>query len=110
MSWLEKLAERRIQAAAAKGTLSGLAGSGKPLPDRSSDAFVSAGEAVAFRMMAEAGVIPEEIRLKKECDAARLALQGITDPLALQAAQKKLAELEMLRSMAIEARRKFMKN
>jgi hypothetical protein len=110
MSWIEKLAERRMQAALAKGELSGLEGEGKPLPDRTSDAFVSAGEAVAFRIMAEAGVIPEEIRLKKECDAALLAMEGITDPEALLAAQKKLAELEMLRGMAIESRRKFMKN
>jgi hypothetical protein len=110
MSWIEKLAERRMQAALAKGELSNLEGEGKPLPDRTGDAFVSAGEAVAFRIMAEAGVIPEEIRLKKECDAALLAMEGITDPAARLAAQKKLAELEMLRGMAIEARRKFMKN
>ena len=110
MSWLERLAERRMLLALAKGQLSGLQGQGKPLPDRTGDAFVSAGEAVAFRIMAEAGVIPEEIRLKKECDAALLAMQAITDPAARHAAQKKLAELEMLRGMAIEARRKFMKN
>ena len=110
MSWIEKLAERRMQAALAKGELSNLEGEGKPLPDRTGDAFVSAGEAVAFRIMAEAGVIPEEIRLKKECDALRLAMDGMTDAGAQLAAQRKLAELEMLRGMAIEARRKFMKN
>lgn len=110
MSWIDKLAERRMLAALAKGELSGLEGEGKPLPDRTGDAFVSAGEAVAFRIMAEAGVIPEEIRLKKECDAQRLAMVGMSDTGALQASQKKLAELEMLRGMAIEARRKFMKN
>jgi hypothetical protein len=110
MSWIEKLAERQMLAALAKGELSGLEGEGKPLPDRTGDAFVSAGEAAGFRIMAEAGVIPEEIRLKKECDAQRKAMEGITDPGARLAAQKKLAELEMLRGMAIESRRKFMKN
>ena len=110
MSWLEKLAERRMLAALAKGELQQLAGMGKPLPDRTGDAFVSAGEAVGFRIMAEAGALPEEIRLKKECDAQRDIIKGITDPEALLCAQKKLADLEMLRAMAIEARRKFMKN
>lgn len=110
MSWLEKLAERRILAALAKGKLQQLSGMGNPLPDRSADAFVSAGEAVGFRMMAEAGALPEEIRLKKECDAQRDLIKGITDPEALLCAQKKLADLEMLREMAIEARRRFMKN
>ena len=36
------------------------------LPDRPGDAFVSAGDAVGFRIMAEAGVLPEEITLKKQ--------------------------------------------
>ena len=58
MSWLSRLAERQIQKARLKGELQGLAGEGKPLPDRPGDAFVSAGDAVGFRMMAEAGVLP----------------------------------------------------
>ena len=55
MSWLSKLAEQRIQAARASGQLQGLTGEGQPLPDRPGDAFVSAGDAVGFRIMAEAG-------------------------------------------------------
>lgn len=109
MSWLDKLAERRMQAAVAKGELQGLEGAGKPLAENPLPHFVSPLDAAGLRIMAEAGVIPEEIRLQKECDAARMAMQVITDPEALRAAQKKLAELEMLRGMAIEARRKFMK-
>jgi hypothetical protein len=82
MSWIEMLAERQMLAALAKGQLSNLEGEGKPLPDRTSDAFVSAGDAVAFRIMAEAGAIPEEIRLAKECDAQRARLADLTDPAA----------------------------
>lgn len=44
-----------------RGQLSGLAGAGKPLPDRTGDAFVITGDAVGFRIMAGAGVRPEEI-------------------------------------------------
>ena len=71
MSWLNRLAERRMQAARLKGQLQGLAGEGKPLPDRTGDAFITPGEAVGFRIMAEAGVLPEEIILKKQAAAAR---------------------------------------
>jgi hypothetical protein len=109
MSWLERLAERRMLLARAKGQLSGLEGEGKPLPDRTGDAFVSAGEAVAFRLMAEAGVLPEEISLKKAADAQRAVLAGLTDEVERKAAMAKLADIEMRRAMAIEARRRFMK-
>lgn len=109
MSWLERLAERRMLLARAKGQLTGLAGEGKPLPDRTGDAFVSAGEAVAFRLMAEAGALPEEITLKKAADAQRIVLAGLTDLTERKAAMAKLSEIEMRREMAIEARRRFMK-
>ena len=109
MSWIERLAERRMLLALAKGQLSGLEGEGKPLPDRTGDAFVSAGEAVAFRLMAEAGVLPEEISLRKAADAQRAVLAGLTDEVERKAAMAKLADIEMRRAMAIEARRRFMK-
>jgi hypothetical protein len=109
MSWLERLAERRMLLAQAKGQLSELEGQGKPLPDSTGDAFVSAGEAVAFRIMAEAGALPEEIILKKAADAQRDVLASLTDPTARKTAMAKLAEIEMRREMAIEARRRFMK-
>ncbi len=108
MSWLERLAERRMLFARAKGQFSGIEGEGKPLADRTGDAFVSAGEAVAFRIMAEAGVLPEEITLKKAADAQRDVLASLTDPSERKAAMAKLADLEMRREMAIESRRKFM--
>ena len=109
MSWIERLAERRMLAALAKGELSNLEGEGKPLPDRTGDAFVSAGEAVAFRIMAEAGALPPEITLKKAADAQRAVLATLTDPDARKAAIKELAMIELRRELAIEARRKFMK-
>lgn len=110
MSWIARLAERRILLAKAKGDFTGLEGEGKPLPDRTGDAFVSAGEAVAFRMMAEAGVLPEEISLQKAANAQRAILADLHDPKLRKDAMAKLADLEMRREMAIEARRRFMKN
>lgn len=109
MSWLSRLAERQIQKARLKGDLQGLAGEGKPLPDRPGDAFVSAGDAAGFRIMAQAGVLPEEIMLKKQVIAQRQLLAGLTEEGQRKAAMAELARLEMLQAIAEESRRKFLR-
>ena len=109
MSWLSRMAERQIQKSRLKGELQGLAGEGKPLPDRSGDAFVSAGDAVGFRIMAQAGVLPEEITLKKQAAAQRAHLATLTDEAERKAAMAELARLEMLQAIAEESRRKFLR-
>lgn len=109
MSWLNKLAERQIAKARASGQLQGLKGEGHPLPDRPGDAFISAGDAVGFRIMAEAGVLPPEIVLKKQADAQRAHLASLTDAAARKAAMAELAQIEMRQAIAQEARRAFLK-
>jgi Domain of unknown function (DUF1992) len=109
MSWLSRLAERRIQAARLKGQLDHLEGEGKPLPDRPGDAFVSPGDAVGFRIMAEAGVLPEEITLKKRVEAQRAHLATLTGEAERKAAMAELARLQMLQAIAEESRRKFLR-
>ena len=109
MSWLSRLAERQMQRYRLQGGFQGLAGEGKPLPDHTADAFVSAGDAVGFRIMAEAGVLPQEIVLKKQVIAQRAVLAGLTDEAERKAALTKLADLEMRQAIAEEARRKFLK-
>lgn len=109
MSWLSRLAESRMLAARAKGELANLPGMGKPLPDRPGDAFVSPGDAMGFRIMAEAGVLPEEIILKKQVAAQMAHLATLTDDAARKAAMAELARLQMRQSMAEEARRAFLK-
>jgi hypothetical protein len=103
------MAERQIQKSRLKGELQGLEGEGKPLPDRPGDAFVSAGDAVGFRIMAQAGVLPEEITLKKRAAAQRAYLATLTDENERKAAMAELARLEMLQAIAEEARRKFLR-
>lgn len=109
MSWLSRLAERQIQKASLKGELQNLEGEGKPLPYRPGDAFVSAGDAVGLRMMAEAGVLPEEITLKKQVLAQRARLATLTDEAERKAAMAELARLEMLQAIAEESRRRFLR-
>ena len=108
-NWLERLAERRMLKARAEGQLEKLAGEGKPLPDRSGEAHLSAGEAVGFRMMAAAGVLPEEIALKKQVEAAREALAAAKGTDGEKAAMARLSELMMKQAIAEDARRKFLK-
>ncbi len=109
MSWLSRLAERQMQKARLKGELQALEGEGKPLPDRTGDAFVSPGDAVGFRIMAEAGILPEEIVLKKEAARLRAVLATITDEAARKALMAELAQVEMRQAMAEEARRAFLR-
>ncbi len=110
MSWLNPLAERQIAAARAKGQLDGLEGAGKPLPDRPGDAYISAGDAIGFRIMAEAGVIPPEITLKKQAAAERAHLATLTDEATRKRSMARLADLEMRQAIAAESRRAFLKD
>jgi len=109
MSWLSRLAERQIARARLRGDLEKLEGEGKPLPEHPENAFIDAGDAVGFRIMAQAGVLPEEITLKKQVLLARAELANITDPDARKAAMARLADLEMRQAIAAEARRAFLK-
>lgn len=109
MSWLNRLAERQIAKARAKGELQGLQGEGKPLPDRPGDVYISAGDAIGFRIMAEAGVLPEEITLKKQAADQRAHLATLTDAAERKLAMAELARLEMRQAIAEEARRRFLK-
>ncbi|GAB5448157.1 DnaJ family domain-containing protein [Gymnodinialimonas sp.] len=107
--WFEKLAERHMRKAQAEGKLSGLAGEGKPLPDHPEAAHIDAAEAVGFRLMAEHGAVPEEIRLRQARDAARAAYQDAPEA-DKKAAMARLAEAEMKLSIVTEARMRAMRS
>lgn len=109
MDRLRQMIERQILKALAEGKLQGLEGEGKPLPDRSGEAFVDPAEAAGYRMMAEAGALPEEFRLKAELDAARKLYAERHDPEEKRQLMALIAELQMRHEIAREARRKFMR-
>ncbi|SDE45652.1 DnaJ family domain-containing protein [Limimaricola pyoseonensis] len=106
---LRHLTESRIRAAEAAGELRGLAGEGKPLPDRSGEAHLDTGTQVGHRIMAEAGALPEEFRIKRRLDAARAALAAARDPQERRRLQAEAADLELRHAIATEARRKFLR-
>jgi len=106
---LGKLIERQIKKAQAEGQLQGLKGEGKPLPDRSGEAQSDPALAAGHRIMAQAGVLPEEFEIRKKLDAARKDYVALTDPEARRAAMARIADLEMRYNMARDARRAFMR-
>lgn len=106
-SW-HRLTEQQIRKAEAEGKLKGLAGEGKPLPERPGDALIDAGDAVGHRIMAEAGALPEEIKLKAKLDAARRAWGEATDPEEKKRRMAEIADLELRYAIAREARLKFL--
>ncbi len=106
---LGKLVERQIKKAQAEGQLEGLEGEGQPLPDRSSEAQTDPAVATGHRIMAQAGVLPEEFSIKKELDAARKTYASQSDADERKVTMAKIAELEMRYNMARDARRAFMR-
>ena len=101
---LSKIAEQRILAAEAAGKLSNLTGAGRPLPDQGGG---DPADAVGFRMMAEAGALPEEMRLKKELVESRRRLAAATGEADVRTASRQVADLEMRLAIQEEARRRF---
>lgn len=107
MGWLERIAERMMLKARAEGKLSGLEGEGRPLPDRSMERDATA---AGFRIMAQAGVLPEEIVLKKQVIAAQERVAGLPEGPERAALLAEIARLQMRQAIAEEARRRFLRD
>lgn len=107
MTAFRDLVERQILKAEAEGQFDNLPGAGKPLPPRAAggDSIEEAG----FRIMAEAGAVPEEIGLRREIAAQKAQLAALADPAARKTAMAELARLELRHAIAMEARRKFLR-
>ena len=101
---LSKIAEQRILLAEAEGKLSYLKGAGKPLPANGGGDHA---DAVGYRMMAEAGALPDEMRLRKELVEARRTLASVVGADTKRAASSVVADLEMRLAIQEEARRRF---
>jgi len=106
---LSRQVEQQIAKAIAEGQLDGLDGEGKPLPDRSGEATGDAVTAIAMRIMADAGAVPEEFKWKKALDAARESYQATQSEEEKRVAMALIAELELRYNIAVEARRAFLK-
>jgi len=78
--WLvDRLAEERIEQAAARGELAGLPGEGRPL-ELDDDSMVPPELRVAYRVLRNAGYLPEEMQLRREIhDAEELLRMARTE-------------------------------
>jgi hypothetical protein len=103
------LVEQQIAKAIAEGQLSDLDGEGQPLPDRTGEAMADTATAVAMRIMADAGAVPEEFKWKKALEAARATYAEATSDEEKRLAMALIAEMELRYNVAMEARRAFLK-
>ncbi len=106
---LQSLIEQHIAKAIAEGKLENLEGEGKPLPDRTGEAMSDIATAVAMRIIAEAGAVPEEFKWKKALDAARASYADAKSEDEKRLAMALIAKLELRYNIAVEARRAFLK-
>lgn len=78
MNILEELAERAIQEAQKRGEFEGLSGQGQPLPEES-DPFMPETLRMAYKMLKNAGYVPEEIQAQREIRSLIECLEQETD-------------------------------
>lgn len=87
-----KLAEQRLREAAARGDLDNLPGQGRPLaPDE--QAAVPPELRVAYKILKNHGLVPREVSLLKQIDAARHRVEAATDADVRRQAVAQLEEL-----------------
>ena len=66
MNFLETQVEQRISEAMERGDFDDLPGAGKPLATEPDDPFVPPELRMAYKILKNAGYIPEEVRLRRE--------------------------------------------
>lgn len=107
MPKFSKLTEAQIQKAKAEGQFDNLEGEGKPLPKREGEGFQDAGLAVGLRAMSQAGVLPEEIELKKQVDDAKARYVAASTEDEKKTIMREIADLNLKFEIAREARKSF---
>ncbi|MUT66456.1 DUF1992 domain-containing protein [Paenibacillus sp. NEAU-GSW1] len=103
MDWLSSLVEQRIQEAMAKGEFDNLPGKGKPL-ELEDLSFVPEDLRVSFKLLKNAGVVPEEMALAKEMVTLQELLDLCKDEKERNSLTRKLNEKRLRYRMMMEAR------
>jgi hypothetical protein len=78
MKILAELAERAILDAQQRGEFDGLSGQGRPLPE-GSDPFMPETLRMAYKMLKNAGYVPEEIQAQREIRSLIECMEQETD-------------------------------
>ncbi|MGR9108972.1 MAG: DnaJ family domain-containing protein [Gammaproteobacteria bacterium] len=66
MRFLESLADQRIQEAIERGDLDNLPGAGRPIPAEPELSGVAPELRIAYRILKNAGMLPEEVQIRRE--------------------------------------------
>jgi Domain of unknown function (DUF1992). len=93
MSILNYIAEKRIQEAISNGEFDQLEGFGKPV-DMDAYFSVPAEDRIAFHILKNAGVVPEEIEIRKSIYQLTLEIKNTIDPDEISALEQKRLSLQ----------------
>lgn len=104
MDFIAILAEQKIRAAIQEGQFDRLPGFGKPL-ELEDESSIPPTLRLGYKILRNAGVLPEEMRLKKEIAAIREALQRTEDPDRRLALARDLAAIETRYNLLLERMR-----
>ena len=103
MSIFEVIAERRIEEAMARGEFDNLPCAGKPIPP---DDLIMVPEELrmAYKILKNAGIVPEEIELRKSIYSLNELLKACIDEEEKIRLRIKLTEKQLRYNMIMEAR------
>ena len=93
MFLIDEIVEQRIRDATERGEFDGLPGAGKPL-SLDDDSLVPEELRAGYRLLKNAGYLPEEVRLRREISEIETLLNLIDEPLARDRTMRKLRLLE----------------
>jgi len=97
------IAESKIREAIKKGELKGLPGAGKPVKIENM-ALVPPEERLAYSVLKNSGMVPDEVTLKQEMDSIKKSIAECTDEETRKSLKKKLQEVSITYSIMMEKR------
>ncbi|CAM3151064.1 DUF1992 domain-containing protein [Paenibacillus lupini] len=103
MDFMSSMVEQRIKEAMAKGQFDNLKGKGQPL-ELEDNSHVPEELRVAYKLLSNAGMIPEEMVIQKEIVSLRDLIRLCQNPDEQAVLKKKLTEKEIRYKMLMEAR------
>jgi hypothetical protein len=101
---LEKAVESIIREAMTRGEFDNLPGKGKPI-DLTDYFNTPEGFRLAYSIMKNAGVLPEEVEILKEIEALKSQLEACTDKSQRKQLKKKIEDRKMRVSLLLEGNR-----
>ena len=101
---LDKITEAKIREAMERGELDNLPGRGKPL---NLDVYFNTPEELrmAYSLLRNAGIVPEEVELLQQTAALRERLSGTDEEAERSALRKQISEAQMRYGLLMERRK-----